>query len=129
MSEAAWRLVLAGGAGAAALLAAAAARWRHRASLRSASATLDLSGVAGRLILFTSAPCRSCDAARARLEAAGVAFREIRHADESRVHEAAGVAAVPLIVARSAGGVEAGRIAGKPSKRALRGLLRAAGLL
>jgi hypothetical protein len=126
MGEVAWRLVLVGGIAAAAAAAGYGAN-RLRAR-RAASAPVDVSGLAGRLLLFTEHYCASCTAVRSMLEEAGAGFEEIRYEESPEMHRRAGVASVPLLVARDAGGVVTGRIAGRASKRALRRLLEAAGI-
>jgi len=102
------------------------ARWRDRD--RRARVALNLEGIAGRVLLFSDSACARCDEARAALETAGAAFAEVAHDTDPEVMRAAGVVAVPLIVARRADGTEAGRIAGKVSPRRLRRLLASAGL-
>jgi hypothetical protein len=122
MSEAGWRLLLVGGITLAAAAAAYAAN-RLRAA-RAAAAPVDVSGFEGRILLFTERSCRSCPVVRTMLEEAGAGFEEVRYEDRPEDHRRAGVGAVPLLVARDASGAVIGRIAGRPSKRALRRLLR-----
>jgi len=126
MGDVAWRLVLVGGIAAAAAAAGyAAGRLRAR---RAASAPVDVSGLDGRLLLFTERSCASCTVVRSMLAEAGAGFDEIRYEESPEAHRRSGVTSVPLLVARDAGGVVVARIAGRPSKRALRRLLEAAGV-
>ena len=129
MSDTAWRLTLVGSVTLGAVAVAWAASLRRWVDARAAaSGPLDLSEVEGRVLLFSEASCRSCDTARARLEAAGVEYREVRYEEEPLVHRSAGVTAVPVIVVRTAGGAVVGRIAGKPSNRRLERLYQRAGI-
>lgn len=121
MSEPIARFALALGATAIALGVALSARAAERR--RAAAGPLDLSGIAGRLILFTAAGCRRCAQARAALAGAGVEFVEVAFdRDPDRV-QAVGVTAVPLLVGRDSTGAEVGRIAGRIGRRSLARLL------
>ena len=129
MDDAAVRLILAGGIAVAALLLAGAGHLHRRKRGRAAAAIpLDLTGIDGRVLLFSDVACPTCDTARARLETAGAPFREIGYHLDPEAHRRAGVTAVPLIVVRNAAGGEVGRIGGRPVRRTLERLLRRAGV-
>ena len=100
---------------------------RIRERRRAALAPLDLTGVSGRVLLFTDSACRRCDAARLALESAGVEFREIAYQHEPDLMRRVGVTGVPLIVGRRVDGAEVGRIAGKPGERAIKRLVHRLG--
>lgn len=111
-----------------AMLSAVAFAWganrlvRHRA----VTASLDLSGVAGRIVFFSDVACRRCPAVREALS--GLDFEEIRYGDDPDRFRATGAPAVPLVVVRRPDGAEVGRIAGEVRERELKALLRRAGL-
>jgi hypothetical protein len=129
MDEAATRLILLGAFVLAALVVAGAGHLRRFLRGRAATAgPLDLTGVEGRVVFFSDAACPTCDAARARLRASRVPFREIGYHEDPAAHRRAGVTAVPLTVVRGSDGGEVGRIGGRPSRRALRRLLGRAGV-
>ena len=117
MSDASLRISLAVGLAGVAVAVALSARVLERR--RAAVVPLDLGDFAGRLVLITSAGCRSCDQARTTLNEAGVEFVESTFEREGERLKAAGVTAVPLLVGRNTAGEEVGRIAGRISRRAL----------
>jgi glutaredoxin len=125
MSEPVARIALAAGATALALGIALQARAAERR--RAAAGPLDLSGIAGRLVLFTAAGCRRCEPARNALTRTGVDFVEVAFDEQPDRVRAIGVAAVPLLVGRDASGAEVGRIAGRIGRRALSRLLSRVG--
>lgn len=125
MSDVVVRLLVATAVVAVGLGAAAGARIRDRR--RAALAPLDLSAVEGRLLFFTDSGCRRCAVARTRLDDLAVEYQEIAYQHEPDLMRRVGVTGVPLIVARDAAGTEVARIAGPPSRRALRRLLFRAG--
>jgi hypothetical protein len=102
-----------------------ATRWTRR---RADRASLDLSGVSGRVVFFSDNACRKCPSARDALIATGVPFEEIRYGDDPARFRATGAPAVPLIVVRAPDSTEVGRIAGEVREPALRSLLKRAGL-
>jgi glutaredoxin len=91
---------------------------------RAAAARVDVSGLTGRVILFTESSCPTCTAARSALEASGVPYEEVSYSERPDELRAAGVEAVPLIVVRDPAGAVIGQMAGKPSEKALERLLR-----
>ena len=105
----------------AALVIAATARDRQRR--RAAVAPLDLSGIEGRVVLFTDITCTKCDEARSVLRHRGVEFVEIAYDRDPERFGEVGVEAVPVLVARGPDGGEVGRIAGKVTTRGLVRLL------
>lgn len=117
MSEPFARIALAVGATALALGVALQARAAERR--KAASGPLDLTGVGGRLVLFTATGCRRCGRARAALIDAGAEFVEVEFDQDPDRVRAVGVTAVPLLVGRDASGAEVGRIAGRIGRRAL----------
>jgi glutaredoxin len=121
MSEPIARFALALGATALALGVALSARAAERR--RAAAGPLDLSGIEGRLVLFTAAGCRRCAQARAALADAGVEFVEVAFDQDPDRVQAVGVTAVPLLVGRDSTGAEVGRIAGRIGRRSLARLL------
>ena len=121
MSDASLRIALAVGLAGVAVAVALYARVLERR--RAAIAPLELGDFAGRLVLITSAGCRTCDQARTTLNEAGVEFVESTFEREGERLKAAGVTAVPLLVGRNAAGDEVGRIAGKIGQRSLARLL------
>lgn len=127
MSEVGWRIVLVGGVTLAALAAARLATRRRRAHLERR--TIDTTGLEGRVVLFSSSRCPSCDRVRLLLEDAGVTFEEIRFEDRPDAHRAAGVEAVPLLVLRDGGGAVTAQVAGAPTPRRLHRSLRHAGVI
>jgi len=112
-------------AGAAVGFALVAWRAERRRALR---VPLSLSGIDGRVVLFSDAGCARCDQARRALETIGKPYEEIAYDEQPGLVTAAGVEGVPLIVVRRPDGSEAGRMAGKVTPRRLRRLLAAAGL-
>ena len=121
MSSASMRIILAVGLAGAAVAVALSARVLERR--RAAVAPLDLTGFEGRLLLITSADCRSCEQARALLNKAESEFVEVTFEHDGDRLRAAGVKAVPLLVGRDINGREVGRIAGKIGRRSLARLL------
>lgn len=127
MPEVLARALLVAGVAAAGLAAALLApRWSAR---RAERAPLDLSGIDGRVVLFTSRACRRCDAVRDLVSGTGVGFTEVCYEDDEARFAAAGVGAVPLLVARDEQGVAVGRLAGAARPRRLKALLEASGAL
>ena len=123
MNEVLLRALVIGGAVAA---AAIAVRIGSALQNRKARATaLDLSDIDGRLVLLTERSCSNCDEVRRLLEDRDVVFSEVAYEDDSARMERIGVTDVPLLVARDDSGVEVGRIAGLPRRRALARLLAA----
>jgi glutaredoxin len=121
MSESFARIALAVGATALAFGVALQARAAERR--RAAAGPLDLTGIGGRLVLFTAAGCRRCGQARAALTEAGAEFVDVEFDQDPDRVRAVGVTAVPLLVARDASGAEVARIAGRVGRRALARLL------
>jgi glutaredoxin len=119
-------LLVAAAAGVALAVALLAPRWSAR---RAERAPLDLSGIDGRVVLFTSRACRRCDAVRDLVSGSGVEFTEVCYEDDGARFAAAGVGAVPLLVARDERGTVAGCLAGAVRPRRLRGLLEASGVV
>ena len=115
-----------GVAGAGLAVALLAPRWSARRAERT---PLDLSGIDGRLVLFTSRACRRCDAVRDLVSETGVGFTEVCYEDDEARFTAVGVGAVPLLVARDERGAVVGRLAGAAKPRRLRALLEASGAL
>ena len=112
-----------------ALASLAVAWWaRGRAARQAERRPFDVGGFSGRVLLFTSAECSSCDAARAALESAGVEFDEITYAEHPQGMRQAGVVSVPMIVVRDGSATVVGVIAGRPRPQRLRRLLGRAGL-
>ena len=95
---------------------------------RAERVPIDLTGIEGRIVFFSDAACRRCDAARERLAASGVAFEEVRYGDDPARFRATGTPAVPLVVVRDADGAEVGRIAGEVRAGELQAMLEKAGL-
>jgi len=121
MSSASLRIVLAVGLTGVAVAVALSARVRERR--RAALAPLDLAAFEGRLVLITSADCRTCEQAKQTLGEAEVDFVEVTFEHEGERLRTAGVTAVPLFIGRDAAGNEVGRIAGKIGRRSLARLL------
>jgi hypothetical protein len=118
-------LFVAGVACLALAVALLAPRWSAR---RAEQMPIDLSGIDGRVVLFSSRSCRRCDAVRDLLVRMGVVHTEVQYeADPARFDEA-GVGAVPLVVARDEQGAALCRVAGSASPRRIRRLLAAAGV-
>jgi len=92
---------------------------------RAERAPLDLSGVAGRLVLLSAAGCGRCGDLRGRLEALGADVTELRYEDDPERFRATGAAAVPVLVARDAAGREVARAAGRIGAGRLRRLVAA----
>ena len=99
--------------------------FRTRERRKAQYGLLDLTSLDSPITLFSDAGCRTCDAARAALETAGIAFEEFRHDHHADVFARVGVTAVPLIVRRSDDGTEVFRIAGAVTATGLRKLTRA----
>lgn len=99
--------------------------FRVRERRKAQRGLLDLTSLESPITLFSDAGCRTCDAARAALETAGIAFEEFRHDHHADVFERVGVTAVPLIVRRGDDGSEVSRIAGAVTAAGLRRLTRA----
>lgn len=125
MPEPAVRVVLVVVIAAAALIVVLVAP--RRAAGRAGRSPVDLSGIEGRVVFFTSASCRRCDAIRDVLRATGARFTEIRYEDDPARFDATGVGAVPLLVGRTEQGVEVRRLAGRAASRKIRAFLEASG--
>lgn len=83
-------------------------------------------GLSAGVVVFTSTECANCAAARDRLRAQGVAFREVTWELEPALFAALGVESVPLVVVTDPAGRWVGQISGKPPLRRLRSLAAAA---
>jgi len=115
-----------GGVVAVALLAAwLAPRWAAR---RAARVPVDLSGIEGRIVFFSSGSCRRCDTVREQLRALNAPFTEVEYDDDADRFGATGVGAVPFLVGRDERGAVVARLAGAASVRRIRRLLDAAGV-
>jgi hypothetical protein len=121
MSEGAVRVLVVGGIAVLALLAAWVAWWLP--AWRAGRGHLDLSGVEGRILLFTDRRCTRCGTVRDMLAASGEEFEEIRFDDDPGLWAQIGVEAVPLLVVRDAAGRVTGKIAGVPRRARLQRVL------
>jgi hypothetical protein len=124
MSEPALRAVLVVAALAVVAGAVVVGRWLQRR--RAGRLTLDLTGIEGRVILFSDTACARCDAVRDLLTDLGADFIEIAHG-EGRFGEI-GVDAVPLVVVRGRDGAVTAQIGGVPGSARLRRALRSGGI-
>lgn len=92
----------------------------RRTARRAERRSLDLTGLPGRVLLFTDRSCGSCERMRAMLSDAGIRFAEVVYQDDPDAWERARVDTVPLLVVRGEAGEEVARVAGVPSRRRLR---------
>jgi predicted DsbA family dithiol-disulfide isomerase len=96
-------------------------RERHRA----ARSPVDLTGIEGRVVLFSDVACSRCDIVRAHLEGIGAPFTEVAFDADPDAVRRSGVTGVPLVVIRDAAGREVTRFAGVVPKARLAASIRA----
>jgi glutaredoxin len=118
-------MVLVGGVVGAALLAGWWAS-RHRQPVHP---PVDLAAidVPPGVVAFTSTQCDNCKRVMAMLRDLDVPVREVTHELEAGMFAAAGVEAVPLLVVTDRDGRAVRRLAGTPTRAAIKRAVRAAG--
>lgn len=96
-------------------------------AFRAERVQLDLTGLSGDVLLFTSRSCPNCERLRLLLASERAAVVELVYEDHTDVWAGWGVEAVPLLVVRGAAGNVDATVAGSASRRRLRRALAGAG--